>query len=113
MNLNYFENLVEQKLLVTHTCYLAKVNIVNGEYATIQPLSIIKGTNGKEKYHAPIEDVPICKHVVGVAAGSTVLVVCCERDISRTRKGEFALPSLRHHSLSDSVIIGLMPEVVT
>ena len=109
MNISFFENLVEQKLLATHTCYLAKVSSVNGNYANIEPLSLIKSVNSTAQRQAVINNVPICRHTVEyVTAGSTVLVACCERDISRTRKGMFALPSLRRHSMSDSIIIGVI-----
>lgn len=109
MNLSFFENLVEQKLLATHTCYLATVSSVNGNYANIEPLSLVKAVNSTAKRQAVINNVPICKHAVeDVTAGSTVVVACMERDISQTRKGIFALPSLRRHSLSDSIVIGVI-----
>lgn len=113
MNLKYFENLIEQKLLGTHTCYLAKVLSVNGSKANIQPLSMIKAVGGTAKRQTVIENVPISQVVIHALDGAefvgrTAIVMCAERDISRTRKGEFALPSLRRHSLSDSIIIGYL-----
>lgn len=109
MNLKFFENLIEQKLLCTHTNYLAKVSAVNGSYANIQPLSLIKAVNSTPKKQTVINNVPICKHTLEcVTEGSVVVVACMERDISQTRKGIFALPALRRHSLSDSVIIGVI-----
>lgn len=114
MKATFFENLIEQKLLQLHTCCLAKVSRVNGNYATIQPLSMIKAVGGKPKKQAVIENVPISRTVfasLGVnetLQGKVVIVVCCERDISQTKKGIFALPSIRRHSLSDSVIIGFL-----
>ena len=109
MNTNFFSNLVDQKLLQLHTCYLAKVSAVNGNYANIQPLSLVKGVNTAAKRQAVINNVPVCKHALtDVISGATVVVACMERDITQTRKGIFALPSIRHHSLSDSVIIGVI-----
>lgn len=109
MNLNFFDNLVEQKLLSLHTCYLAKVLSVNGDKANIQPLSLVKAVNSTAQRQTVINNVPICKHALtDTLDGSTVVVACMERDISQTRKGIFALPSLRRHSLSDSVIIGVL-----
>lgn len=109
MNLKYFENLINQKLLATHTCYLAKVLAVNGSNANIQPLSLVKAVGSTAKRQAVMNNVPICKHALeDVTEGSTVVVACMERDISQTRKGIFALPSLRRHSLSDSIIIGVL-----
>lgn len=109
MNTNFFNNLIEQKLMALHTAFLATVLSVNGKYADIQPLSLIKAYNKAAKEQAMINNVPICKHALeDVVEGCTVLCVCCERDISRTRFGEFALPSFRRHSLSDSVVIGVI-----
>ena len=109
MNIDFLKNHVEQQLLQLHTCYLAKVLSVNGNFANIQPLSLIKsyGSNGKKQ--SVIENVPVCRHAVNdVSEGATVVAACMERDISRTRFGEFALPSRRRHNLSDSIIIGVI-----
>lgn len=114
MKATFFENLIEQKLLQLHTCYLAKVIRTSGKNATIQPLSMIKAVGGKPKKQAVIENVLISRTVfasLGInetLQGKVVIVVCCERDISQTKKGIFALPSIRRHSLSDSVIIGFL-----
>ena len=115
MNLNFFENLVNQRLLSLHTCYLAKVISVkvdannNKISATVQPLSLIKAYGESAKKQAIIENIPILSHAkLGVMAGATVCCACMERDITQTKKGIFALPSLRHHSLSDSIIIGTL-----
>ena len=109
MNTSFFENMIEQKLLQLHTCYLAKVSSVNGNFANIEPLSLIKGVNTAAKRQSVINNVPIAKHAVSsVTVGSTAIAICCERDISQTRKGIFALPSIRRHSLSDSIIIGVI-----
>lgn len=50
MNIDFLKNHVEQQLLQLHTCYLAKVLSVDGNFANIQPLSLIKsyGSNGKK-----------------------------------------------------------------
>lgn len=109
MNLKYFENLINQKLLGLHTCYLAKVISVDGNSATVQPLALMKAYGESAKKQAIIENIPIAKHTVDdVQEDSTVICACMERDITQTKKGIFALPSLRHHSLSDSVIIGVL-----
>lgn len=109
MNLKYFENLVDQKILMLHTCYLAKVISVDGEQARIQPLALIKAYKQEAKQQAIIENVPICKHALeDTKADSVVVVACMERDITQTKNGKIALPSLRHHSLSDSIIIGVL-----
>lgn len=109
INTSFFENMIEQKLLQLHTCYIAKVISVNGNFANIQPLSLIKGVNAASKQQAVINNTPIIKSALcDVVEGSVVIVACCERDISQTRKGIFALPSIRRHSISDSVVIGVI-----
>lgn len=115
MNTNFFKNLVKQEILKIHTTYLAKVLSVNGVYAKIQPLSLIKSVGGEAKKQTVIENVPISQNILSVynssrLVGMTVIVSCCDRDISRTRKGEFALPSIRDHSLSDSIIVDCLSE---
>lgn len=112
MNTAYFKNLVEQKVLSLHTTYIATVISVNGNYAKIQPLSLTKAVGNNAKKQSVLENVPISQVVLRVLnedeslEGKTVIVSCAERDISQTRKGLFALPSYRHHSLSDSIITG-------
>lgn len=41
-------------------------------------------------------------------AGHIVICVCCDRDITEARKGNNSVPSVGHHSLSDSVIVGIL-----
>lgn len=109
MNTNFFKNLVSQEILKLHTTYLATVLSVSGLYAKIQPLSLVKAVGSDAKKQAVVENVPISQNVLSIfpasdLVGTTVVVTCCERDISRTRKGEFAVPSIRDHSISDSII---------
>lgn len=46
--------------------------------------------------------------VKAIAAGDIVVCVCCERDITEAKKGKNSTPALGHHSMSDSVIIGVL-----
>lgn len=109
INASFINKIIENKLMGLHTNYLAVVTSVDGNTATIEPLSLIKAVEGAPKRQAVIPNVPICKHIsADIQEGSTVLVCCCERDITQTKSGIFALPSLRRHSLSDSVIIGVI-----
>lgn len=110
MNISFFENLVEQKLLATHTSYLAKVLAVSGNFADVQPLSLTKAVNKEAEKQTVITHIPIAKHALNdVTVGSTAICSCMERDISQTRKGLFSLPSLRRHSMSDSIVMGVLP----
>lgn len=115
MNIKFFENLINQKILGISTVYLARVlsHNSNANKCNIQPLSLIKAVGGTAKRQTVIENVPISKVVLHALEGATlenqVVIVCCsERDISQTRKNIFALPSLRHHNKSDSIVIGYL-----
>lgn len=43
-----------------------------------------------------------------IRAGDIVFCVCADREISATRKGQFATPALGHHEISNAVIVGLI-----
>lgn len=43
-----------------------------------------------------------------ISAGDIVVCVCCERDISQAKKGINSTPAIGHHSMSDSIIIGVL-----
>lgn len=43
-----------------------------------------------------------------IAAGDIVICVCADRDISEFKSGRNSTPSAGHHSLSDSVIVGIL-----
>lgn len=120
--------MMEQKLLNLHTAYFAKVISVNGDTAKIQPLNMVKAT-GKEAKKQTVLTVPILRNVrkyVGVhtyiinelkievpkykpiETGDVVYCLCAERDITETKKGEFSIPPVGHHRISDSVIVGVI-----
>lgn len=43
-----------------------------------------------------------------VSSGDIVFCVCAERDISEAKKGNISVPNIGRHSLSDSVIVGVL-----
>lgn len=43
-----------------------------------------------------------------IEAGDIVICVCCDRDITDTKNGVMATPPVGHHSMSDSVVIGII-----
>ena len=43
-----------------------------------------------------------------ISKGDVVIVVCCDRDISEAKKGINSTPVIGHHSMSDSVIVGIL-----
>lgn len=169
--LDFFENMVESKLLGLHTCFLAKVISTNGKTAKIQPLGRTKEYGKEAQTQSVLSNVPIANSakykytketithlknvtlntssgtfaknvgggnnsaayvsssgsaltsasieketetknmvtVVPLAAGDVVICVCGERDITVAKKGENATPALAtHHSMSDSIIIGIL-----
>lgn len=115
MNTNFFDNAINQRLMGLHTLYLAKVIKVNKKTnnviisANIQPLAMIKAYGEKAKQQAILENVPILTHAKsGLAIGKVVCCACMERDITQSKYGIVALPSNRHHSISDSIIIGIL-----
>lgn len=45
---------------------------------------------------------------IPLAAGDLVFCVCAERDITEAKNGNIATPQIGHHSLSDSVVVGIL-----
>lgn len=120
---NVLQGMIESALLQTHTAFCGKVISVNGDYASVQPLNMVKAVGGTAQKQAVIPKVPIlqpthkaevmynnqkCKvtYENDIKAGDTVFCVCAERDITETRKGKFALPVKGRHMISDAVIVG-------
>lgn len=46
--------------------------------------------------------------LVPVSAGDIVICDVCERDITEAKKGKNSLPTIGHHSMSDSIIVGVL-----
>lgn len=108
-NLNFFENIINNKILNLHTAYLASVIAVNGTTAKIQPLGMVKAYGENAKVQSPLTNVPMLTSVVDdIVAGCVVLCVCCERDITAAKQGRNVLPPVGSHSMSDSVIVGVL-----
>lgn len=129
---NVIQNMIENALMRTHTAFCAKVISVSGNFASVQPLNMVKAVGGNAQKQAVIPNVPILQptqkievtytdrayeetysdqkaevtYKNDIKAGDTVFCVCAERDISETRKGKFALPVKGRHMLSDAVIVG-------
>ena len=109
---------IEAKLLDLHCAYLARVISVTGSSATVQPLGKIKQIGRSAKSQAIVSNVPIIKSArpieingqtyFSIAPGDIAICVCCDRDISQTVKGIDATPAAGHHSISDSVLVGVL-----
>ncbi len=117
-------NMINQRLMDTHTSYLGKIVSVNLNLMNIQPLSMYKVYGEKAKTASVIKNIPVLcpyKYVYKVdeetdevieivqqelEEGDTVYCSVCERDITEAKKGNIAATSTgRHHNLSDSIVI--------
>lgn len=104
----YFDSMIDGKILDIHTAYLAKVISVNGRTAKIQPLGKSQDVNGNEKVQSPLSNVPYTRQIDDIKNGSIVVCICCERNITEAKKGNNVVPPYGHHSMSDSIIIGVL-----
>lgn len=128
-NAKFFDDIVDKKLYDMHTAYLAKVISVSGTNAKVQPLDMIKQYGESAQTQAVVSNVPITKSAQNkiakqtisidgksydlavlspISAGDIVICVCCDRNISYSRKGVISVPTAGHHSISDSVIVGIL-----
>ena len=121
---------IDQKLLDTHTSFLASVVSIDKNVMTVQPLFMYKEYGEKAKKPAVITNIPILtlektviyidaetKEVISIetediATGDTVLCVCCERNISEARDGKLNTPPVGHHNISDCVMTGALVKLV-
>lgn len=102
------EQMLNNKLLALHTAYLAKVISTNGRTAKIQPLGLTKAYGSAAQKQSPLSNVPFTKQITEISAGDIVVCICCERNITEAKKGNNVLPPAGHHSMSDSVIVGVL-----
>jgi hypothetical protein len=130
------EGIIDEKLLAMNTAYVAKVISVSGNKAKIQPLTMVKQYGHPAKQPSPVtayilnnaqyklktknagsalpDTVPdgaienLSITAEKLSKDDIVFCVCADRDMSETVKGNFATPPIGHHSMSDSVIIGVL-----
>lgn len=151
-NLTILENLIDEKLMNMHTCFIGKVTATNGKTATVQPLNKVKQYGKTAQTQSVIPNVPILENAryklnpldiscitsinlstsksdgyvtsvsvtpttktlhtysrESIGKGDIVVCVCGERDITETKKGKLATPSVgRHHNQSDAIIVGVL-----
>lgn len=128
---NYFNNLIDQKILNIHTGYLAIVVSVQGNTARLQPLSMYKAAGGEAKKQSVVSvvvpdnikyktenityrtsDTQSKTMTVlvpdSLAAGDIVFAGVCERDITYAKDGIISQASNRHHNINDSVILRVL-----
>lgn len=131
--LKVFDDIIEDKLLALHTAYIGRVIATDGQSATLQPLGMIKQYGKAAERQSIVSNAPViqsarykikteqrtCKvgdtteqrtHLVlePLKSGDLVFCVCAERDITEAKKGNIATPQIGHHSLSDSVVVGIL-----
>lgn len=101
------ENMISNHMKDLHTAYLGKVLSVKNRRAKIQPLGLVKeyGSNAKKQ---AVVSAPVAKHVGALSVGNIVVCIVCDRDITEALKGNNRVPPAGHHSLSDSVVIGVL-----
>lgn len=127
-NMAFFEKLISNNLKALHCAYIGKVVRTDGKTATVQPLGLVKDADsGKATAQAVVSDVPVaCKYKLTdktitvsdgtqrvavpepIAAGDLVVCVCADRDITEARRGNNELPPAGWHSISDSIIVGIL-----
>lgn len=131
-NMAFFDSAIEKKLRDLHCGYIGRVISTDGETATVQPLGLMKETGGATKTQAVVSNVPVaCKYKLtaktisyttnsGSTASQTVAVptliskgdlvacLCADRDITEARRGKNELPPVGRHSISDSIIVGIL-----
>ena len=47
-----------------------------------------------------------------IVPGDICVCVCSDRDITDTSKGSMATPSIRHHDISDAIVVGILGQDV-
>lgn len=132
-NMSFVESLIEKKLKDLHCGYIGRVVWTDGETATVQPLGLIKERGGSAKAQAVISNVPVgCKYKLSsttityavnasgatasqtvavprlIAKGDLVACLCADRDITAARQGRSEQPPEGYHSISDSIIVGIL-----
>ena len=123
------KSIIDQRLMDTHTNYMANIISIEINKATVQPLNMVKVYGQKAQKSAVISGIPILmpyKYVYMVdkltnkvksieqeelEVGDTVYCGVCDRDITEAKKGNIAAVTNRHHNLSDSVVIMGMSKV--
>lgn len=119
---------IERKLRDLHCGYIGRVVWTDGTTATVQPLGLMKQTGCAAKAQAVVSNVPIASRYkfaakeitdgngatvtvavpTEIAAGDLVACLCADRDITEARRGNNELPPAGRHSISDSIIVGIL-----
>lgn len=131
-NMAFFDAAIERKLRNLHCGYIGRVVSTDGSTATVQPLGLIQEPGSTEtKVQAVVADVPVaCRYKITtktityfdgnatqqqtvavpqqISAGDLVACLCADQNITAARKGKNELPPAGRHSISDSIIVGIL-----
>ena len=134
-NMKFFDDIIDQKLLGLNTAYIAKVISYKDGKADLQPLNMIKLQGKSAQKPSVVKSAPVllsARNKIGtkeinyvynsmgatknetivtltpLSAGDLVFCVCADRDITEAKKGKMATPCIGHHSLSDTVVVGML-----
>lgn len=132
-SMNFVNSAIEKKLMDLHCGYIGKVIWTDGVTAKVQPLGLMKENDGVAKTQAVVSDVPVaCRYKIKeqtitylvsadgernsqkiavpiqIEKGDLVACICADRDITDARRGGNSLPPAGRHSISDSIIVGIL-----
>ena len=104
---NFFQNMIEQRVLSIHTAFLAKVISVDNGYIRVTVPKNVKFKREDITYR--ISDTSsVTKTVIvpdDIAAGDIVYIGICERNITNAKTGGAELATMRTHDMNDGVIL--------
>lgn len=101
--------LIDSHIRQVHTAFLGKVTALDDKgRATVQPLTMTKSTGEKAAKYPSLTGVPVIESAKPVGKNDVVLCVCCERDISDAIRGVSSVPANWHHSMTDTVVVGVI-----
>lgn len=127
-SMDFVNAAIERKLRDLHCGYIGKVVWTDGVTATVQPLGLMKQTGSAAQAQAVVSNVPVASRYkfavkeitdgsgetvtvaipTEIAAGDLVACLCADRDITEARRGNNELPPAGRHSITDSIIVGIL-----
>lgn len=127
-NMGFVDAAIERKLRDLHCGYIGRVVWTDGVTATVQPLGLMKQIGSAAQVQAVVSNVPVASRykfrskqiidgngsyvtvadLIEISAGDLVACLCADRDITEARRGNNELPPAGHHSITDSIIVGIL-----
>lgn len=108
------KKMIDEKIKALNVAFLAKILLIEGEKAKIQPLGLVRTISGTTQKQGVITNVHIAQSArykansTPIEVGDVVLCVCCDRNIDAALKGENFLPPVGYHKKSDCVIVAII-----